>query len=136
MGVYSWLKSKVGLPDWVKRRFAGEVGEQNVKLAEGIVQQQAIINGMNLAIGQAYQRAQSEHYEKLVFLGALALQSGGKIVLPRTFIDAITEGDYRVQIGPGEDNTLVITLKNPAEEQSEPEEEACECGEGGCGTCE
>lgn len=115
-----------------RRWVAGDMGEQNKQLTELLAAARSVITGLNSALGKSYTDAQTENFEKLILLGAIALQSGGEIVLPNAFISAVSTGEYSVEISPSQDkDSLVIRLKwhredglpfPPAEAATEPPE--------------
>jgi hypothetical protein len=80
---------------WVRGGDTGEKLREQKKLLETAAN---MIGSLNVAMGQAHAAHQAEHYEKLYFLGAMAMREGGEIFLPTTFMEAIHDGNYFVHI--------------------------------------
>ncbi len=80
--MFNWLRSK-----------------QNKEIQE----QRAIIDSLNHSLSHAHQAAKNEYHEKLIWLGAFAMQAGGTVELPAEFIEALQKSNYTVNIN--HDNT-------------------------------
>lgn len=117
---------------WRKCRqlLAGPVGRENRQLLATMTAQMSVVRGLNDALGHTHEALALERYERLVFLGALALQAGGELTLPLEFIETVQGGNYSVNISPTEDKkALVIRLL----EQEPAGESDTNCGGCGCG---
>lgn len=104
---------------WLARFGRWLAGDNNEKVevlekAAGILQ--AVVAGQNAALAHMHQSYENEHAEKLLLLAALALQAGGEMVLPKTFIEAVSNGRYALDAASSPDGQAIVfrlRLKEP-----------------------
>ncbi len=80
-----------------------------------------VVASLEQALVAAQAETRAERHEKLVFLGAVAMQAGGEFLLPMPFLDTVSDGDYRLTIRTEDDKSAVrVTLtEGPAPKEDE-----------------
>lgn len=100
------------LSAWLRGKLLGEKYAEAVELLQ---RYRWTVEGLNESLGNLHRCHQQERQEKMVYLGAIAMQSGGSFELPKAFLDTVMGGNYLLSIRPKEDGSAVVISVSEAE---------------------
>lgn len=93
--------------------------EENKQLVDLVLESSKVNNALNKAISQVMQINEAAENNKYLILAGLCLQNNGDIVLPKTFIDAVSGGDMEVTIDYKTENVILRLVERTTEETDE-----------------
>lgn len=116
--VFNYLKATTWCQKWLKAE-----AEELYKTNEGLL---ALANetaetnrALLTSLTASHKNAENEQYQKLLFMGAIALQSGGMVSVPIEFIEMVQQGNYLVTTTHSEDDKVVFVKASPIDDDTQ-----------------
>jgi hypothetical protein len=127
--MWIWIRKSVWywIPKSFKRQCAEEIGAENESIKQLLRNYMNSNQALSLALGETFGNGQQEYLEKLTFLGAVALQSNGEFILPRIFLETVSNGQYKIEIHPDKENLIIRLKQNEVEDSTQEEDENPTC---------